>query len=370
MLFVAAADLADEHHLRGRWILFEHLDHVAERQAQHRVAADPDDRRLAHPGGGERRCDLIREGAAARNQADRPRLGDALGDDPDLRLAGRDEAGAVGAKQARLRITAEKIFDPDHLLDRDAFRDADDEGDACRGGLHDRVGRERRRDEDARSVGACRLDRVRHRVEHRDAEMGRPSLARADAADDLRAQGLHLFGMKRAFAAGDPLDDHRRRRVDEDAHSPPRSPGRLPRAAAVVGPSAFVSSTIFCAAAHALTPGSMPFRFRMSRPSSSLVPLRRTTSGSFIFRLSRAVMMPLATSSPRVIPPNTLITTPLTFGFMRITASAFSTTSALAPPPMSQKFAGLPPARWTRSSVLMHRPAPLPMIPMSPSSET
>ena len=114
----------------------------------------------------------------------------------------------------------------------------------------------------------------------------------------------------------------------------------------------------------------MPFCFRISRPSSSRVPLIRTTSGSFMFRLFRAVTTPLATSSPRVIPPKTLIRTPFTLGFIRITARAFSTTSALAPPPMSQKFAGLPPARWTRSSVPMHSPAPLPMMPMSPSSET
>src|SRR5919202_287119 len=109
----------------------------------------------------------------------------------------------------------------------------------------------------------------------------------------------------------------------------------------------------------------MPFCSRIWRPSSSFVPERRTTSGSFMRRLSRAWTRPRATSSPRVMPPNTLIRTPLTFGFIRITARAFSTTSALAPPPMSQKLAALPPARCTRSSVPMQRPAPLPMIPMS-----
>src|SRR5262249_46977904 len=106
-----------------------------------------------------------------------------------------------------------------------------------------------------------------------------------------------------------------------------------------------VISTIFSAASQPLAPSSMPFSFRMARPSSSLVPERRTTSGRVILRLSRACTRPLATSSPRVMPPKTLISTPRTLGFIRITVSAFSTTSARAPPPMSQKLAARPPPR-------------------------
>ena len=44
--------------------------------------------------------------------------------------------------------------------------------------------------------------------------------------------------------------------------------------------------------------------------------------------------------------------------------------SALAPPPTSRKFAGFPPAWLTTSSVDMTSPAPLPMMPTSPSSFT
>ena len=45
-------------------------------------------------------------------------------------------------------------------------------------------------------------------------------------------------------------------------------------------------------------------------------------------------------------------------------------TSALEPPAASRKFAGSPPACATTSSVLIASPAPLPRIPMSPSSAT
>ena len=38
-------------------------------------------------------------------------------------------------------------------------------------------------------------------VEHRPALVRRPAFARGDAADDLRAVGRRLLGVKRAFAA-------------------------------------------------------------------------------------------------------------------------------------------------------------------------
>ena len=46
---------------------------------------------------------------------------------------------------------------------------------------------------------------------------------------------------------------------------------------------------------------------------------------------------------------------------------AAATRSALAPPPMSRKFAGSPPARFTRSIVVIASPAPLTMQPIEPS---
>src|SRR6202011_2588744 len=284
--------------------------------------------------------------------------------------AWRYQPRAVRAQQPRPGVSAQEVLDLDHVLDRDAFSDAHDQLDAVGGHFHDGVGCKRWRHEYARRVGAGGADRLGYSVEDRHADVRGATLAGARAANQIGADLAHLLGVKCAFAPGDALDDDACAGVQQNAHlatgalvSPPPLRGTSPRGGED-------SSTIFRAASHALAPGSMPFCRKMARPSSSRVPLRRTTSGSFIWSRSRAVTMHLATSSPRVMPPKTLSSTPLTRGFMRMTASAFSTTSAFAPPPMSQKLAARPPARCTRSSVLMQRPAPLPMMPISPSRET
>ena len=51
--------------------------------------------------------------------------------------------------------------------------------------------------------------------------------------------------------------------------------------------------------------------------------------------------MPLATSSPRVMPPKMLMKIDRTFSSLLMTSRAPAITSALAPPPMSRKLAGL-----------------------------
>ena len=68
------------------------------------------------------------------------------------------------------------------------------------------------------------------------------------------------------------------------------------------------------------------------------------------------------------MPPKMLTRMALTFGSARIRRIANVTLSARAPPPMSRKFAGSPPARFTRSMVVIARPAPLTMQPIVPSS--
>ncbi|CAB4760960.1 unannotated protein [freshwater metagenome] len=78
--------------------------------------------------------------------------------------------------------------------------------------------------------------------------------------------------------------------------------------------------------------------------------------------------MPLATSSPRVIPPKILIKILFTFVSELITSSAAVISSAFAPPPISKKLAALPPTWLTTSSVLIAKPAPLAMMPTVPSS--
>ena len=80
--------------------------------------------------------------------------------------------------------------------------------------------------------------------------------------------------------------------------------------------------------------------------------------------------MPLATSSPLVMPPKMLMKIERTLASLLMTSSAPAITSALAPPPMSRKLAGLPPTWLTMSTVLIASPAPLAITPTEPSSPT
>ncbi len=107
---------------------------------------------------------------------------------------------------------------------------------------------------------------------------------------------------------------------------------------------------------------------RICFASSAFVPTMRTTIGTSRVREPRASTMPWATSSPRVMPPKMLMRMACTFGSSRMILNAAATRSALAPPPMSRKFAGSPPASFTRSMVVMASPAPFTMQPIVPSS--
>ena len=55
-------------------------------------------------------------------------------------------------------------------------------------------------------------------VEDRPALVRRAALAGRDAADDRGAVGRGLLGVKRAFAAGEALDDQPRVLVDQNSH--------------------------------------------------------------------------------------------------------------------------------------------------------
>ena len=201
------------------------------------------------------------------------------------------------------------------------------------------------------------LHGVVDRVEDRDALDLLAGLARGDAGDDLGAVGLVAGGVEAALAAGDALHHQlgcSRRRGCSRRHprqlDRPRAP---PRASWPRRPRSSGARSA-----------------RIARPSSSLVPSRRTTIGRSAPRRSSAVSRPSATSSQRVMPPKMLISSTFTFGSLSSTSSAVTTSSAFEPPPASRKFAGRPPAFATTSSVLITSPAPLPRMPTSPSSLT
>ncbi len=111
-----------------------------------------------------------------------------------------------------------------------------------------------------------------------------------------------------------------------------------------------------------------PDSIRILRPSSTLVPSMRTTIGTLIASSCAAATTPVARVSQRRMPPKILISTAFTALSESRMRNAFLICSALAPPPTSRKFAGLPPAYLMMSMVAMASPAPFTMQATLPSS--
>src|SRR4051812_10860803 len=353
LLLGVAADLAAHHDQLGLLVLLEELDDVDEVRARDRVAADADDRRVAEATLCQLVADLIGERARARHQADVALAEEVRRDDPDVGLARREDAGTVRADETGRVRALQVCVDPQHVVHRNALGDRDHELAAGVGGLEDRICGERRRHEDHRRVGACLCHAVVEGVEHRRALHVLAALAGRDAADQVGAVVLVVETVEAALTAGQAGDSELRVLAYEDAHR--------------------ASSTTFAAASSMVCATCTFGRFasaRIWRPSTSLVPSRRTTNGTFTSSWLKASIRPRATSSQRVMPPKMLNRTAFTFGSLRMTSTAEVIASAFEPPPASRKFAGSPPCWATTSSVDMTRPAPLPRMPMSPSSFT
>src|SRR3990172_7584916 len=352
LLLRRPADLADHHDRPGLGIVAEQPEDVDEARAGHRIAPDPDARGLPDAAARELADDLVGERAAARDDADGPRRVDVARHDADLRLAGRDHPGAVRAHEPARRAL-EEMPRADHVADRDALGDADDQRHARGGGLHDRVGRRGRRHEDERAVRARGGDGVGDGVPDREALVGRPALARRHAPDDGGPVLLAARGVEGALAPRDPLDHDARRLVDQDAHAASRASATTLRA-----PSPMSSAVASC----------RPDSASIFLPSSTFVPSMRTTTGSRSPSVFTAAITPSASRSQRRMPPNTLMKTAFTAASDERMLNAFSICAGEAPPPTSRKLAGSPPASLMMSIVAIARPAPLTMQPTLPSS--
>jgi hypothetical protein len=138
---------------------------------------------------------------------------------PALALPGRNEAGTVGADQARRGPFRQERHRAQHVERRNAFGDAHDERETRVGGFHHCVGGKRRRDEHHGGIGAGLRDGVVDGVEDRPALVGRSAFPGRDAADDGGAVRRRLLGVKRPFAAGQALDNQTRGCIDENGHS-------------------------------------------------------------------------------------------------------------------------------------------------------
>src|SRR5690606_13049649 len=116
-LFGAAADLANHHDRFGVIVRRKQRQGVDERRADERVAADADAGGLAEAERGELVNGLVGQRAALRDDADAPFTADVTGDDARLALPRRDDAGAVGADEPRVRMALDKRRRLEHVDD-------------------------------------------------------------------------------------------------------------------------------------------------------------------------------------------------------------------------------------------------------------
>ena len=115
---------------------------------------------------------------------------DLGGDDPDVRLARGERAGAVRAEHPDAARAHVRV-DPQHVVGGDALGDRDHRLDAGVDGLVDGVGGERRGHEDHRRVGAVLADRLRRpcRARARPRRPARPCPASRPRRASCRRRG-------------------------------------------------------------------------------------------------------------------------------------------------------------------------------------
>ena len=188
----AAADFADHDDRFGLRIVVEHLEHVQVRRAVDRIAADADAGALAVAAGGQLPDGFIGQRAGAGDHADVALLVNVAGRDADaaaavgvLPVARSDDARAVWPDEAGLGA-AHGLLHFHHVVDRDAFGDADDQIQTGIDAFEDRVGGKWRRNENRRNGGARFLHGLIHGVEDRHiVSEDLTAFAGRDAGDDL-----------------------------------------------------------------------------------------------------------------------------------------------------------------------------------------
>jgi elongation factor Tu len=191
--------------------------------------------------------------------------------------------------------------------------------------------------------------------EGRPVEVARAAFAGGNAAHDLGTVRDHLARVEGRLVPGESLHQDLRGLVDEDAHGCP-----------------FRAATTRSAASESVSAVMIgrPLSFRIRRPSSTLVPASRTTSGIFSSVSRVAWTTPCATQSQRLMPAKMFTSIARMLLSESTSRKAAATRSGEAPPPTSRKLAGVPPACLIMSIVAMASPAPLMMQPMLPSRAT
>src|SRR5581483_8614872 len=109
-----AADFAHHQDRLGLRVVLEQVQGVDERRTDNGVAAQSDASRLAEAQIRKLPDRLVRQRAAAADDADRAGLVDVAGHDADLTLAGGDDTGAIRPNEPA-RLPLEELGRPRHV---------------------------------------------------------------------------------------------------------------------------------------------------------------------------------------------------------------------------------------------------------------
>src|SRR6266568_2328523 len=333
-------------------IVVEKFDGIEKGRANDGISTDADARGLADAEKRQLMDGLVGQSPAAADDTDIPLLVNAARHDSDLALAGRNDARAIGADQARFLEVDGRCY-ANHVEDRNAFGDANDQGKTRVGGFQNGVRGVRWGNEKDGRVRAGCFCGFGDGVEDGTLQVLCAALAGCNATNNVGSVLDHLLSVKSAFAPGESLDKQTCFLVYKDAHRAP------PASLTTFWAPSFMSLAMVKFSA---------LSRRICWPSSTLVPSMRTTTGTLSCRSLAAATTPVARTSQRKMPPKILMKTAFTAGSFIRMRKAFLTCSAEAPPPTSRKFAGEPPAYLMMSMVAMARPAPFTMQATLPSS--
>ena len=182
-----------------------------------RVATDAHSSGLAQPQIGGLFHRLIGQRARAGQNPTGTTHVNMAGHDADFAGIRRDNSGAVGADQAAF-ATFQRTFDTHHIQHGNTFGDRNDHLHFGVNRFQNTVGGKGRRHIDDGGVGLCHVFRLVYGIEHRQIQMGLPTLARRHTANHLGAIGNGLFRVKGTLRAGEALTDYLGVFVDEDCH--------------------------------------------------------------------------------------------------------------------------------------------------------
>src|SRR5665213_2153644 len=126
----------------------------------------------------------------------------------DFALPRRDYTWTIRPDEPGRGLCPQVRPNPNHVVHRNAFRDADDQRETGVRRLHNCVRRKWRRHEDNGSIRAGGFDCLLHGIKNRKPQMFLPAFPRGCSAHHFGSVVNRLLRVKRAFPSGEALKEN------------------------------------------------------------------------------------------------------------------------------------------------------------------